>query len=128
MDWREVDDLEVFGVPIIYWTRNKKCGTFNKIRDKRDWDWKIKKYNILFFQYLSSVGPVGILGCDEDGWYSCEEDEMYELYKDKRHVTPDDIRQLKNSRKPTILSTVSANELSVDIEKKLEKHHIMTYG
>lgn len=128
MNWREVDELDEFGIPIIYWTRNGKCGVLSKVRDKNHWERKIEKYNIMFFVYVKEAAPVGILGSDEEGWYSCDADEMYELYKDKRHVTPEDVRRISDNRRMTILSTSEADsdDIGKSIIDKMTKHHIIT--
>ena len=47
-------------VPIVCCTKNGKILTFNKIRDKKDWEWKIDKYSLACWCYTYQLVPDGI--------------------------------------------------------------------
>jgi len=92
--WRhpkQLNKIEDFSRPIIYWTWNNKCGVFKDnvtfyghpdnvgtLEQHIDsWMWKCKKYNIKWWQFQDEIAPVGLLGFSEGNRpYGCEEEQI----------------------------------------------------
>lgn len=93
---KELNNIEDFSRPIIYWTWNNKCGTFtdnviffggdpNNIgtleQHIENWLQKCKKYNIKWFRFQDDIAPCGIFGFKGNEPYGCNENEItHELW------------------------------------------------
>ena len=90
---KELNKIEDFSKPIIYWTWNNKCGVFkNNIvfygghpenvgtleQHIKHWLDKCKKYNIKWWQFQDEIAPCGVLGNGGSlsDWYGCTEEEI----------------------------------------------------
>jgi len=89
---KELNKLEDFSKPIIYWTWNNKCAVFKDnicfygrpenvgtLEQHIDnWMWKVKKYNIKWWMFVDEIRPCGILGNNGtlSGWYGCAEEDI----------------------------------------------------
>ena len=89
---KELNTLEDFSKPIIYWTWNNKCAVFKDnivfygkpenvgtLEQHIDsWMWKVKKYNIKWWMFVDEIRPCGIFGNNGtlSGWYGCTEEDI----------------------------------------------------
>ena len=89
----KLNKIEDFSKPIIYWTWNDKCAVFNNNivfyagnpdnvgtleQHVKNWNWKVKKYNIKWWMFIEEIAPCGILGNNgtPSGWYGCGEEDI----------------------------------------------------
>lgn len=95
---KELNKIEDFSKPIIYWTWNNKCAVFKDLivfyggkpenvgtleQHIDNWMWKVKKYNIKWWIFAEEIQPMGILGNGGSlaDWYGCnEEDITHEMW------------------------------------------------
>ena len=88
---KELNKIEDFSKPIIYWTWNNKCNIFKDLivfyggkpenvgtleQHIDNWMWKVKKYNIKWWQFVDELAPSGLLGFKGLEPYGCEEHEI----------------------------------------------------
>lgn len=57
INWHKNEELKDFDKPIIYWTRNNKCGVFNSTKNKSHWDWMCEKYSVVCWRFADSIKP-----------------------------------------------------------------------
>ena len=88
---KELNKIEDFSKPIIYWTWNNKCGVFKDNitfygrpenvgtleQHIKRWLDKCEKYNIKWWRFQEDIAPCGIIGIANNNVpYGCDEEDI----------------------------------------------------
>ena len=57
IEWCEPNRLYDFNEPILCWTKNNRCITFNGTKNLNHWEWIVEKYGIVGWMYQFRLKP-----------------------------------------------------------------------